>query len=305
MLPTLPHPTTAARILPHRLLFDLRIHCREIGTAIEQSDDVCYCKPRILGIELSVNRRDQIEVLLSIDREPVCACRLPKRRLDIPDAISIGMLPEMQRNVLAIRRIVRGSLDLRERVRGKDANVRAARRCVGVNVPNEVRAAEQIICDDLVDDRRIVQRTISGCFDNDVGMVSLSSSNDSRENVVFASTKSVSAARIAASATASSARDVEVATTTESIIRDPRILSIILPSIGSPRIGFRTLPGSRVEANRASMMQTIRGRQSVFASSLLDCLLLHVGVDPHQLGLVVEDCYYVVPRKIFPPPSRR
>ena len=31
------------------------------------------------------------------------------------------------------------------------------------------------------------------------------------------------------------------------------------PSIGSPSIGIRTFPGSRVELNRASTMQTIFG----------------------------------------------
>src|SRR4029078_12252842 len=90
-------------------------------------------------------------------------------------------------------RINRGSLDGCERSRSKYSNIRAARSRIGKNVGDEIGAAHQIISDNLVDDCRVVQRTIAGCLYDNVSMMRLSSSNYSRENVVLAAPKRVCA----------------------------------------------------------------------------------------------------------------
>src|SRR5689334_20640289 len=103
------------------------------------------------------------------------------------------MLPKMQRNVLAVRRINRGSLDGCECSRRKYSNVGATRRRIGKNVRDKIGPAHQIIRDNLVDDCRLMQWTITCCLDDNVSMMRLSSSNYSRKNVLLAARNCVCA----------------------------------------------------------------------------------------------------------------
>src|SRR5687767_35936 len=103
-------------------------------------------------------------------------------------------------------------------------------------------------------------------------------------------------------ATASSAVPSAVATTISSSVRARRRRSIILPSIGSPSMGIRTLPGRRVALKRASTMQTILGVRIADAGSPIgDMLRPQVRVDVRQLRLRLDDLHDVEPAELVSP----